>query len=71
MYNFFKHIFLWKGTQEPTPGLWVKPLDPNHAYPEAKFQVNSAYAKLIKTEIANHSYTITSNRDLIQYLHQS
>ena len=66
----FKHRIQWKGTLDPTTGLWVLPLDPKHAYPEANFQVKSAYEKLIKTEIANNAYTITSNRDLIHYLHQ-
>ena len=66
----FNQKIVWKGTREPTTGLLVLLLDPKHAYPEANFQVKSAYEKLIKTEIANNAYTITSNRDLIHYLHQ-
>ena len=51
-------MFLWKGTRDPTTGLWVLPFDPKHAYPEEKSQANATYAKIIKTEIANNAYII-------------
>ena len=66
----FNQKIVWKGTREPTTGLLVLLLDPKHAYPEAKSQTNAAYETIIKTDIANNAYTITSKRDLIQYLHQ-
>ena len=50
--------------------MYFLPLDPNHAYPEAKSKANVAYAKIVKTDIANNAYTITSKRYLIQYLNK-
>ena len=61
----FKHIIVWKVTREPTTSLWVLSLDPKYAYTKAKLQVKSAYPTLIKTQISNNAYTITSKRYLI------
>mgnify|MGYP003325311313 CR=1 FL=1 len=62
---FYKGQVVWRGTKEPSTGLWVLPMTPTTP-PTPTEQLPMEHSE----HYANNAYAMTSKQALIRYLHQ-